>query len=167
MACLERARTEKAKAQACRRLNSGLPALPGGLFFGLKKSCFGGFLSIFFLFKIGAERENNARKRREWREYFMNKQWTLIAALIFTLIVAVFAVINVEPVKVDFLFGTAEWPLILVILVSVLMGALIIGSAGAFQIMRLKKELKALKREETAKHPELEAETAAPENQKD
>ncbi|MEC1242199.1 DUF1049 domain-containing protein, partial [Bacillus paralicheniformis] len=42
----------------------------------------------------------------------MNKQWTLIAALIFTLIVAVFAVINVEPVKVDFLFGTAEWPLI-------------------------------------------------------
>lgn len=97
----------------------------------------------------------------------MNKQWTLIAALIFTLIVAVFAVINVEPVKVDFLFGTAEWPLILVILVSVLMGALIIGSAGAFQIMRLKKELRALKREEPAKHPEFEAESAAPENQKD
>ncbi|TWM26487.1 Lipopolysaccharide assembly protein A [Bacillus paralicheniformis] len=132
-----------------------------------KKSCFGGFLSIFFLFKMGAERENNARKRREWREYLMNKQWTLIAALIFTLIVAVFAVINVEPVKVDFLFGTAEWPLILVILVSVLMGALIIGSAGAFQIMRLKKELKALKREERVKYPELEAESAAPENQKD
>lgn len=33
-----------------------------------KKSGFGGFLSIFFLFKMGAERENNARKRREWRE---------------------------------------------------------------------------------------------------
>lgn len=46
-------------------------------------------------------------------------------------------------------------------------GAFIIGSAGAFQIMRLKKELKALKKEERAKHPELEAEPAAPENQKD
>ena len=50
---------------------------------------------------------------------------------------------------------------------GVLMGALIIGSAGAFQIMRLKKELKTLKKEERAKHPELEAEPAAPENQKD
>ncbi|AUZ40004.1 DUF1049 domain-containing protein, partial [Bacillus sp. MBGLi79] len=39
--------------------------------------------------------------------------------------------------------------------------------AGAFQIMRLKKELKALKREERVKYPELEAESAAPENQKD
>ena len=29
------------------------------------------------------------------------------------------------------------------------------------------KELKALKKEERAKHPELEAEPAAPENQKD
>ncbi|ASB88111.1 uncharacterized protein S101395_01602 [Bacillus sonorensis] len=86
----------------------------------------------------------------------MNKQWTLIAALIFTLIVAIFAVINVEPVKVDFLFGTAEWPLILVILASVLMGALIIGSAGAFQVMRLKKEVRALRKEERAKKPEAE-----------
>ncbi len=91
----------------------------------------------------------------------MNKQWTLIAALIFTLVVAIFAVINVEPVKVDFLFATAEWPLILVILVSVLMGALIIGSAGAFQLMRLKRELRALRKEERAKKPEAEAEPHA------
>ncbi|KKB72654.1 MULTISPECIES: lipopolysaccharide assembly LapA domain-containing protein [Bacillus] len=91
----------------------------------------------------------------------MNKQWTLIAALIFTLVVAIFAVINVEPVKVDFLFATAEWPLILVILVSVLMGALIIGSAGAFQLMRLKRELRALRKEEQAKKSEAEAEPRA------
>ncbi|KAA6448775.1 LapA family protein [Bacillus swezeyi] len=97
----------------------------------------------------------------------MNKQWTLISALIFTLIVAVFAVINVEPVKVDFLFGTAEWPLILVILVSVLMGALIIGSAGAFQIMKLKKELKAHRREELAKQQADDAEVLVSPEQKD
>lgn len=52
----------------------------------------------------------------------MNKQWTIIFALLFTLIVAIFAVINVRAVEVDYLFGTAEWPLILVILGSVLIG---------------------------------------------
>lgn len=39
----------------------------------------------------------------------MNKQWTIIFALIFTLIVAIFAVINVRSVEVDYLFGRSEW----------------------------------------------------------
>ena len=61
----------------------------------------------------------------------MNKQqWTIILAFIFVLIVSVFAVINVRPVQVDYLFGTAEWPLILVIIGSVLMGGLIVAFAG-------------------------------------
>lgn len=77
----------------------------------------------------------------------MNKQWTIIFALIFTLIVAIFAVINVKSVEVDYLFGRSEWPLILVILGSVLMGALIVFSAGIFQVMRLKREIKALRKE--------------------
>lgn len=77
----------------------------------------------------------------------MNKQWTIIFALIFTLIVAIFAVINVRSVEVDYLFGRSEWPLILVILGSVLMGALIVFSAGIFQVMKLKREIKALRKE--------------------
>ncbi|PLR90671.1 LapA family protein [Bacillus halotolerans] len=77
----------------------------------------------------------------------MNKQWTIIFALIFTLLVAVFAVINVRSVEVDYLFGRSEWPLILVILGSVLMGALIVFSAGIFQVMKLKREIKALRKE--------------------
>ncbi|MBA5711687.1 DUF1049 domain-containing protein [Bacillus velezensis] len=77
----------------------------------------------------------------------MNKQWTIIFALLFTLIVAIFAVINVRGVEVDYLFGTAEWPLILVILGSVLMGALIVFSAGIFQVMKLKREIKMLRKE--------------------
>ncbi|MFK8883000.1 LapA family protein [Bacillus velezensis] len=77
----------------------------------------------------------------------MNKQWTIIFALLFTLIVAIFAVINVRAVEVDYLFGTAEWPLILVILGSVLMGALIVFSAGIFQVMKLKREIKMLRKE--------------------
>ncbi|OCB93661.1 uncharacterized protein SRCM101294_03025 [Bacillus amyloliquefaciens] len=77
----------------------------------------------------------------------MNKQWTIIFALLFTLIVAIFAVINVRAVEVDYLFGTAEWPLILVILGSVLMGALIVFSVGIFQVMKLKREIKTLRKE--------------------
>ncbi|MEC1529674.1 LapA family protein [Bacillus spizizenii] len=77
----------------------------------------------------------------------MNKQWTIIFALIFTLIVAIFAVINVRSVEVDYLFGRSEWPLILVILGSVLMGALIVFSAGIFQVMKLKREIKALRKD--------------------
>lgn len=88
----------------------------------------------------------------------MNKQWTIIFALIFTLIVAIFAVINVRAVEVDYLFGTSEWPLILVILGSVLMGALIVFSVGIFQIMKLKREIKTL-RKENRSAPELTAET--------
>ncbi|MFJ5965437.1 lipopolysaccharide assembly LapA domain-containing protein [Bacillus sp. NPDC093026] len=81
----------------------------------------------------------------------MNKQqWTIILAFIFVLIVSVFAVINVRPVQVDYLFGTAEWPLILVIIVSVLMGGLIVAFGGIFQIFKLKRELKALKAEHVA-----------------
>lgn len=81
----------------------------------------------------------------------MNKQqWTIILAFIFVLIVSVFAVINVRPVEVHYLFGTAEWPLILVIIGSVLMGGLIVAFAGIFQIVKLKRELKALKSERAA-----------------
>ncbi|MFE5471779.1 LapA family protein [Bacillus safensis] len=84
----------------------------------------------------------------------MNKQqWTIILAFIFVLIVSVFAVINVRPVEVDYLFGTAEWPLILVIIGSVLMGGLIVAFAGIFQIVKLKRELKALKAERAATAP--------------
>ncbi|GJI58657.1 LapA family protein [Bacillus altitudinis] len=90
----------------------------------------------------------------------MNKQqWTIILAFIFVLIVSVFAVINVRPVQVDYLFGTAEWPLILVIIGSVLMGGLIVAFAGIFQIVKLKRELKALKAERAAT---VTAPTAAP-----
>ncbi|MDA1477408.1 LapA family protein [Bacillus changyiensis] len=85
----------------------------------------------------------------------MYKQWTIITALFFTMVVAIFAVMNVEPVKVDFLFGTAEWPLILVILACVLMGALITGLTGAFQIIKLKKELKTFKTKKTEEEQSL------------
>ncbi|MFP7208779.1 LapA family protein [Bacillus safensis] len=97
----------------------------------------------------------------------MNKQqWTIILAFIFVLIVSVFAVINVRPVEVDYLFGTAEWPLILVIIGSVLMGGLIVAFAGIFQIVKLKRELKALKAERAAAAPAASTKKADKDTQK-
>jgi len=97
------------------------------------------------MFKTSLDRESYLNKKFGGKR--MNKQWTIIFALIFTLIVAIFAVINVRSVEVDYLFGRSEWPLILVILGSVLMGALIVFSVGIFQVMKLKREIKTLRKE--------------------
>ncbi|TVP85426.1 MAG: DUF1049 domain-containing protein [Alkalicoccus sp.] len=75
----------------------------------------------------------------------MKGQWTLIAVLFITLIIAGFAVVNVDPVEVNFLFTEAEWPLVLVIIVSVLTGCLIAGLVGMYRIFRLQQEIKQLK----------------------
>ncbi|WHY86571.1 lipopolysaccharide assembly protein LapA domain-containing protein [Neobacillus novalis] len=72
----------------------------------------------------------------------MKKQWNLIFVLLLVLIIAVFSVINVEPVTVNYLFGKADWPLILVIIGSVLLGALLAGLIGMMKIYQLQRTLK-------------------------
>lgn len=74
----------------------------------------------------------------------MKGQTYIISALIFAVVIAVFAVINVESVQVNYLFGTGEAPLILVILVSVLLGGLATASVGAVRYFRLRKEKRSL-----------------------
>ncbi|MCM3762278.1 lipopolysaccharide assembly protein LapA domain-containing protein [Alkalihalobacillus oceani] len=75
----------------------------------------------------------------------MKGQSGLIFGLLAAIIIAVFAVINVDGVRVNYLFGTAEWPLILVILGSVFMGAIIAGALGMVRIYRLQAELRRLR----------------------
>lgn len=77
----------------------------------------------------------------------MKNQWIILLGFAFTLIVAIFAVINVDPVTVNYLFGESSWPLILVILGSVLMGGLIVGSVGIVRIFNLQKQVNVLKKE--------------------
>ncbi|MGP1909256.1 LapA family protein [Metabacillus sp. JX24] len=77
----------------------------------------------------------------------MKRQWSFLFAILFALIVAVFAVINVDSVEVDYLFGEARWPLILIILGSVLLGGLMIASAGLTRIFSLQRRVKALEKE--------------------
>ncbi|WP_409251482.1 lipopolysaccharide assembly LapA domain-containing protein [Bacillus sp. SCS-153A] len=91
----------------------------------------------------------------------MKFQWNLILGLIFALIVAIFAVINVDPVRVNYLFGEAEWPLILVIIGSVLMGGLIVGSVGLFRLFVVQRKVKALEKENARLMKETEGREAA------
>jgi uncharacterized integral membrane protein len=71
----------------------------------------------------------------------------LICALVFALLTAVFAVSNVEAVRVNFLFMSAELPLILVILGSTLLGGVIVFSFGVLRQYRLQREIRQLRKQ--------------------
>ncbi|MCM2676539.1 LapA family protein [Alkalicoccobacillus plakortidis] len=75
----------------------------------------------------------------------MRGQSAFIIGIIAAIIIAVFAVINVDAVPVNYLFGTSEWPLILVILGSVFLGAAVAGAMGMVRILKLQSEVKRLR----------------------
>lgn len=77
----------------------------------------------------------------------MKKQWGTILALILIVIVALFAVINVESVPVSFGFAVVAWPLIMVILGSVFIGALVTVLISAGTTYKNKRDLKNGKKE--------------------
>lgn len=79
-------------------------------------------------------------------QYFM---WIIKAAL-FILILS-FAIVNTDPVTVRYYLGY-QWqaPLVLVLLVTVCIGALVGLLAGLFQVLRLRRQVAALKRELSA-----------------
>lgn len=54
----------------------------------------------------------------------MKNQWRLVSALVIALVVIIFAVLNVEPVKVNFGITSVQWPLILVIVITLILGVL-------------------------------------------
>lgn len=85
----------------------------------------------------------------------MRGQWGLLTGLVIALVIAVFAVINVDLVEVNYLFGQSDWPLVLVIIGSVLMGGLIVGSVGMYKIFRLQKEIKHLKAKVSDPEPSI------------
>ena len=79
-------------------------------------------------------------------------QLTYILALIFALVVAIFALLNAQPVTVDFMFDEFQISLALVILVSAFAGAVILGFLGIFR--KVKEGLKS--REMNAKMKNME-----------
>ncbi|WP_027963534.1 LapA family protein [Halalkalibacillus halophilus] len=79
----------------------------------------------------------------------MKQQSWIILTLVFAVIIAVFAVINVEAVQVDFLFTETDAPLILVILFSALLGALLVTAFSISKFYQMKREIKVLSGKET------------------
>ncbi len=81
----------------------------------------------------------------------MKLQWLLLLGLVFAIIIATFAVFNVDNVPVDYVFGQAEWPLILVILVSALLGFLLSGIIAMTRTYQLKRKVNMLQKEVAVK----------------
>lgn len=77
----------------------------------------------------------------------MKVQWALILGLVFAIIIAAFAIVNIEDVPVDYIFGEAYWPLILVILGSALFGAIASASFSLVRIFTLQRENKQLRKQ--------------------
>ncbi|PZD97744.1 DUF1049 domain-containing protein [Paenibacillus sambharensis] len=92
----------------------------------------------------------------------MRVQWTIIAALLFALITAIFAVINIEPVEVNFWFTRTSLPLILVILISTLLGGLTVGLFGIIRQYRLQRRIRLLEQELQSRSDELPPHADAP-----
>ncbi|AKP66505.1 LapA family protein [Companilactobacillus ginsenosidimutans] len=53
------------------------------------------------------------------------KQWKFVIGLVIALIVVIFAILNVNPVTISFGFTHVKLPLIVLILVTLILGALI------------------------------------------
>jgi len=74
----------------------------------------------------------------------MKNQWRIVLTILLVIIVAFFAILNVESVPVSFGFTTVHWPLILILLVSILIGAVLMilfSTITVFQHNRAYKDL--------------------------
>ncbi|MDA5387081.1 LapA family protein [Loigolactobacillus backii] len=91
----------------------------------------------------------------------MKNQWRLILILLLVLIIVSFAVINVAPVVVNFGFGTTKWPLILVILVALLLGALITVLVSTTNSLGARRQHKALTKENAELKQSVQKQVAA------
>lgn len=87
----------------------------------------------------------------------MKFQWTLIFALVFAILVAIFAIANIAAVPINYVFGKAEVPLVLVILGSTLLGGLIVGLVGIIRQYRLQRRIRSLEKQLEEAKAEQEA----------
>lgn len=71
----------------------------------------------------------------------------LILALVFSLIIAIVAIANTEPVTVNYLFGRADVSLIVLILGSAFAGALVMGMLSLFRSIKAALAFRQLRQE--------------------
>lgn len=85
----------------------------------------------------------------------MKTQWGLIFGIVFAIIIAVFAVVNVNAVEVNYVVGTGHLPLILVILFSALLGAAISSMIAMIKSVSLQRKLNEQLKEMNAKEIQI------------
>ena len=90
----------------------------------------------------------------------MKRQWRLILLLVLIFVVGLFAAFNSQSVAVNFLFGQVAAPLVLVILISVLAGAVIATLLVTNVLWQQKRRVKTLERqvaslEQNTRQPQL------------
>lgn len=90
----------------------------------------------------------------------MKKQWNTILILLFSLLIVIFSVLNVESVDVNFGFQTLNIPLVVVIIGSLSIGVLMTVIISATSLLqnnskykKLEKEIESL--EERNKHQRM------------
>lgn len=74
----------------------------------------------------------------------MKKQWRTIIALLLIIVIAIFSILNVKEVSINFWVTQIKMPMILILLFSILAGALLIGLLTTSATLKLKKENKEL-----------------------
>ncbi|WP_100489709.1 LapA family protein [Sporolactobacillus pectinivorans] len=77
----------------------------------------------------------------------MKKQWNLLMVLIFALVIVLLSIANVNEVPFNFLVGSANLPLILVIVISLMAGVILVGSFTYLKIYRQRRQISRLERE--------------------
>lgn len=70
----------------------------------------------------------------------MKNQTYVILALIFVIFIAIFSVLNVSPVEVNYLFWKGESPLVIVILISVLLGGILTTAVGTGKFIQMRRD---------------------------
>lgn len=89
----------------------------------------------------------------------MKGQSYVILAIVFVILISVFAVLNVGAVEVNYLFWSGSSPLIFVILFSVLLGCLLTTTVGSKKYIGLKRKNKQLEKQIETFTIELESNT--------
>lgn len=75
----------------------------------------------------------------------MKNQTYVILTIIFIIIISIFAVLNIDEVKVNYLFWSGSSPLVFVILFSVLLGGVLTMAVGSMKYLTVKRENKRLR----------------------
>lgn len=94
---------------------------------------------------IGTSSSDNHMNLLKKEVLSMKGQTYVILSIIFVIIISVFAVLNIDQVKVNYLFWSGSSPLIFVILFSVLLGGVLTTAVGSTKYITLKRENKRLR----------------------